>query len=58
MQSSTTEKNAGRRMLCAITLTCYATMLAGLFVVGYTVFSLAARTLDESIFTLYSRQMF
>jgi hypothetical protein len=58
MRSSTTEKNAERRMLCAITLTCYMTTLAGLLALGYTVFSLAARTLDESIFTLYSRQIF
>jgi hypothetical protein len=58
MRSLNTEENAERRMLCAITLTCYVTTLAGLLALSYTVFSLAARTLDESIFTLYSRQIF
>lgn len=58
MQSSTTEKKAETRMLCAITLTCYITTLAGLLAVGYSVFSLAACTLEENIFTLYARQIF
>ena len=58
MRSSTTGKNTERRMLCAITLTCYVTMLAGLLAVGYSVFSLAACRLDENIFAVYSRQIF
>ncbi|HYG12183.1 MAG TPA: hypothetical protein VD835_19710 [Pyrinomonadaceae bacterium] len=58
MRSSTTDKNTERRMLCAITLTCYVTMLAGLLAVGYSVFSLAACRLDENIFAVYSRQIF
>ena len=57
MRTSNTEKNAEARMLCAITLTCYVTTLAGLLVLGYSVFSLAASTLDESIFAAYSRQI-
>lgn len=58
MRSSTTDQNTERRMLCAITLTCYVTMLAGLLAVGYSVFSLAACRLDENIFAVYSRQIF
>jgi hypothetical protein len=45
-------------MLCAITLTCYVTALAGLLAASYSVFSLAACSLNESIFAVYSRQMF
>lgn len=58
MRSSTEEKNAETRMLCAITLTCYVTSLAGLLALGYSVFSLAARALNENIFAIYSRQIF
>ena len=58
MRTSNTEKNAETRMLCAITLTCYVTTLAGLLVLGYSVFSVAACKFDESIFAAYSRQMF
>lgn len=58
MRSLTTEKNAETRMLCAITLTCYVTSLAGLLALGYSMFSLAARTLDENIFAVYTRQIF
>ncbi|HEX8130492.1 MAG TPA: hypothetical protein VF527_15430 [Pyrinomonadaceae bacterium] len=58
MQSSNTEKRAETRMLAAIALTCYVTTLAGLLALGYSVFSLAACALDESIFAAYSRQIF
>ncbi len=58
MRSSDMEKNAEARLLCAITLTCYVTTLAGLLALGYSVFSLAACALDENIFAVYSRQMF
>ena len=58
MPTSNTEKNDETRMLCAITLACYVTTLAGLLVLGYSVFTLAACTFDESIFAVYSRQMF
>jgi len=58
MRNSTTDKNGEMRLLSAITLTCYVTTLAGLLVMGYTVFSLAARTLDEHIFAAYTRQVF
>ncbi len=58
MRTSNTEKTTEARMLCAITLTCYVTSLAGLLVMGYTMFSLAACALDENIFAVYSRQMF
>ena len=58
MPSSNMEKNAEARLLCAITLTCYVTTLAGLLALGYSVFSLAVRTLDENIFAVYSRQIF
>lgn len=58
MRTSNTDHNAETRMLCAITLTCYVTALAGLFVAGYTVFSLAARGLEQGIFAAYSRQIF
>lgn len=58
MRSSITEKNNEARMLCAITLTCYVTSLAGLCVLAYSVFSLATRALDGNIFAVYSRQIF
>jgi predicted transcriptional regulator len=58
MRTLTTEKNNEARMLCAITLTCYVTVLAGLLAMGYSMFSLAAHTLDENIFVVYSRQGF
>jgi hypothetical protein len=58
MRTSTTEKNAETRLLCAITLTCYLTTLAGLLAMGYSVFSLAACTLEDTIFAAYSRQLF
>jgi hypothetical protein len=45
-------------MLCAITLTCYVTALAGLLAAGYSVFSLAACGLEQGIFAAYSRQIF
>lgn len=58
MRTLTTEKNNEARMLCAITLTCYVTTLAGLLAMGYSIFSLAARALHENIFVVYSRQIF
>jgi hypothetical protein len=58
MRSSTTEKNAETRMLCAITLTCYVTTLAGLLAMSYSVFSLATCSFGENIFAAYSRQIF
>lgn len=58
MRTSNTEKTAETRMLCAITLACYLTTLAGLFAMGYSMFSLAAGALDGNIFDVYSRQMF
>ncbi|HEV2880118.1 MAG TPA: hypothetical protein VGX24_02330 [Pyrinomonadaceae bacterium] len=58
MRTSITQKKAETRMLCAITLTCYVTTLAGLLVIGYSVFSLAACTLEDNIFAAYSRQIF
>jgi hypothetical protein len=58
MRTSTTEKNAEARLLCAITLTCYVTTLAGLLVLGYSAFSLATCALEDSIFAAYSRQIF
>jgi hypothetical protein len=58
MRTYNTEKNDEARMLCAITLTCYVTTLAGLLALGYSVFSLAARALNENIFAVYSRQIF
>ncbi|HEY9405243.1 MAG TPA: hypothetical protein VIQ24_21505 [Pyrinomonadaceae bacterium] len=58
MRTANTEKYAEARMLCAITLTCYVTTLAGLLVLGYSVFSLATRALNENIFAVYSRQIF
>ncbi|HZH90384.1 MAG TPA: hypothetical protein VEX70_07135 [Pyrinomonadaceae bacterium] len=58
MRTSTTEKNTEARMLCAITLTCYVTTLAGLLTMGYSMFSLAACSLDENILGVYSRQIF
>jgi hypothetical protein len=58
MRSSTTEKPTETRLLAAITLTCYVTTLAGLLAMSYSVFSLAAHSLNDNIFTIYSRQMF
>ncbi|MCA1565409.1 MAG: hypothetical protein LC803_07200 [Acidobacteria bacterium] len=58
MRTSTTEKSTERRLLCAITLTCYVTTLAGLLVMGYSVFSFATCSLEDSIFAAYSRQIF
>lgn len=58
MRTSNTTHKAETRMLCAITLTCYVTALAGLFITGYTVFSLAACSLEQGIFAAYSRQIF
>lgn len=58
MRTSTTDKNAEARMLCAITLTCYVTTLAGLLALGYSIFSLAACAANENIFAVYSRQIF
>jgi hypothetical protein len=45
-------------MLCAITLTCYVTALAGLLAAGYSAFSIAAGGLGQGIFDAYSRQIF
>ncbi|HEY1404020.1 MAG TPA: hypothetical protein VGB05_07845 [Pyrinomonadaceae bacterium] len=58
MRSSTTEKNTEMRMLCAITLACYVTTLAGLLTIGYSVFALATGAISESIFATYTRQIF
>ncbi|HEX8635544.1 MAG TPA: hypothetical protein VF703_15465 [Pyrinomonadaceae bacterium] len=58
MHNSTTDKNVERRLLCAITLTCYTTTLAALLAASYSVFSLAAYALHENIFAAYSSQMF
>ena len=58
MRTSTTEKNTEARMLCAITLTCYVTTLAGLLALGYSMFSLAARAINENIFSIYAPRIF
>jgi ABC-type phosphate transport system permease subunit len=58
MRNSNTDKNAGAGILAAITLTCYVTTLAALLAVGYSVFLVAAGTLDENIFAAYTRQLF
>jgi hypothetical protein len=58
MRILTTDKSTETRMLCAITLTCYLSSLGGLLAIGYSVFSLATRALEEGILTAYSRQIF
>lgn len=58
MQTSTNTHKSETRMLGAIALTCYVTTLAGLFVAGYTVFTLAACGLEQGIFAAYTRQIF
>jgi hypothetical protein len=58
MRTSNTKKKTETRLLCAITLTCYVTTLAGLLVMGYTVFSLATRALEDNILAAYSYQIF
>ena len=58
MQGSNTNRQTEGRLLAAITLPCYITTLAALLAMSYSIFTLAARGLDENIFAAYSRQMF
>ncbi len=58
MRTSNTDHKTETRMLCAITLTCYVTALAGLLATGYSVISLAACGLEQGIFAAYTRQIF
>ncbi|HEX8456575.1 MAG TPA: hypothetical protein VF656_04570 [Pyrinomonadaceae bacterium] len=57
MQSSDTENTSETRILSAVVLTCYVTLLGALAAAAYSIFSLAACALGSDIFDAYSRQL-
>ena len=50
-----TETNAETRMLCVITLACYSTALAAIFILGYSLLALALSAAEQHLINIYSR---